>query len=103
MNSDADSPSEADDAAGDTAVDSAADSRPDADDASSTDAITSVDDVSTVAVLGAGNMGHGIAEVAALAGFEVTLRDIDGELVQEGYDRIEWSLGKLVEKDRVSR
>ena len=59
-------------------------------------------DVTTVSVLGAGNMGHGIAEVAALAGFEVTLRDINEGLVQSGYENIEWSLDKLVEKDRLS-
>jgi len=59
-------------------------------------------DVDRVAVLGAGNMGHGIAEVAALAGYDVTMRDVDDELVQEGYDRIEWSLGKLVDNDRIT-
>jgi len=59
-------------------------------------------DVTTVSVLGAGNMGHGIAEVAALAGYEVTLRDINEELVQEGYESIEWSLNKLAEKDRLT-
>ncbi len=46
-------------------------------------------------------MGHGIAEVAALAGYEVALRDIEEELVRDGYDQIEWSLGKLAEKDRI--
>ncbi|WP_115865464.1 3-hydroxyacyl-CoA dehydrogenase/enoyl-CoA hydratase family protein [Halorussus litoreus] len=61
-----------------------------------------VDDINTVAVLGAGNMGHGIAEVAAIAGFEVNLRDIKEEFVQNGYDQIEWSLGKLAEKDQLS-
>ncbi|WP_313695392.1 3-hydroxyacyl-CoA dehydrogenase/enoyl-CoA hydratase family protein [Halorarum halobium] len=59
-------------------------------------------DVETVAVLGAGNMGHGIAEVAALAGYEVRMRDINDEFVQDGYDQIEWSLGKLAEKDQLS-
>jgi len=59
-------------------------------------------DVTTVSVLGAGNMGHGIAEVAALAGYNVTLRDINEELVQEGYESIEWSLNKLAEKDRLT-
>jgi enoyl-CoA hydratase/3-hydroxyacyl-CoA dehydrogenase len=59
------------------------------------------DDVETVAVLGAGSMGHGIAEVAALAGYEVTLRDIDEEFVRDGYDRLVWSLDKLAEKDRI--
>ncbi|WP_435066001.1 3-hydroxyacyl-CoA dehydrogenase/enoyl-CoA hydratase family protein [Halobaculum sp. EA56] len=61
-----------------------------------------VDDVETVAVLGAGNMGHGIAEVAALAGYEVNMRDINEEFVRKGYDQIEWSLGKLAEKDQIS-
>ncbi|PSP34456.1 3-hydroxyacyl-CoA dehydrogenase [Halobacteriales archaeon QH_10_70_21] len=59
------------------------------------------DDIETIAVLGAGNMGHGIAEVAALAGYEVTLRDIKDEFVQSGYEDIEWSLGKLAEKERI--
>ena len=58
--------------------------------------------VSTIAVLGAGNMGHGIAEVAALASYDVTLREITEELVQDGYDSIEWSLNKLAEKDRIT-
>ena len=61
-----------------------------------------LEDVQRVAVLGAGNMGHGIAEVAALAGYDVSLRDIEAEFVQDGYDQIEWSLGKLAEKDRIS-
>ncbi|WP_232701912.1 3-hydroxyacyl-CoA dehydrogenase/enoyl-CoA hydratase family protein [Halobacterium wangiae] len=60
-----------------------------------------VDDIETIAVLGAGNMGHGIAEVAALAGFDVHLRDINEEFVQNGYDQIEWSLGKLAEKEQI--
>ncbi|MDS0284014.1 3-hydroxyacyl-CoA dehydrogenase/enoyl-CoA hydratase family protein [Haloarcula onubensis] len=61
------------------------------------------EDIETVAVLGAGNMGHGIAEVAALAGYEVRMRDIKEEFVQNGYDNIEWSLNKLAEKDRLTQ
>jgi len=60
------------------------------------------EDIETVAVLGAGNMGHGIAEVAALAGYEVRMRDIKEEFVQDGYDNIEWSLNKLAEKDQLT-
>ena len=56
------------------------------------------DDIETVAVLGAGSMGHGIAEVAALAGYDVNLRDVKEEFVQSGYEDIEWSLEKLAEK-----
>ncbi|WP_336024918.1 3-hydroxyacyl-CoA dehydrogenase/enoyl-CoA hydratase family protein [Halobellus salinisoli] len=61
-----------------------------------------IDDVNAVAVLGAGSMGHGIAEVAALAGFEVRLRDIEEEFVRNGYEQIEWSLDKLVEQGQIS-
>ncbi|MFB6352839.1 MAG: 3-hydroxyacyl-CoA dehydrogenase/enoyl-CoA hydratase family protein [Halobacteriales archaeon] len=61
-----------------------------------------LDDVETIAVLGAGNMGHGIAEVAAMAGFDVRMRDIDEELVQDGYEGIEWSLGKLAEQGQLT-
>jgi len=61
------------------------------------------EDIETVAVLGAGNMGHGIAEVAALAGYEVRMRDIKEEFVQNGYDNIEWSLNKLAEKDQLTQ
>ncbi|MEY7847623.1 3-hydroxyacyl-CoA dehydrogenase NAD-binding domain-containing protein [Natrarchaeobius sp. A-rgal3] len=62
-----------------------------------------LEDINTVAVLGAGNMGHGIAEVAAMAGYDVNMRDIEEEFVQDGYESIEWSLDKLAEKDRLSR
>ena len=53
--------------------------------------------IRTVAVLGAGSMGHGIAELAAIAGYDVVLRDVDEEIVEDGYERIDWSLGKLAE------
>ncbi len=61
-----------------------------------------IDDIETVAVLGAGTMGHGIAELAAMAGYNVTIRDIEEEYVMDGYEQIEWSLGKLVEQGRLS-
>jgi len=58
-------------------------------------------DIDRVAVIGAGSMGHGIAEVAAIAGYAVTLRDIEEEIVRDGYEQIEWSLGKLAESGRL--
>ena len=61
-----------------------------------------LEDVDTITVLGAGTMGHGIAEVAALSGYSVKMRDIKDEFVQKGYDQIEWSLDKLAENDRIS-
>jgi len=57
--------------------------------------------IDRVAVLGAGSMGHGIAEVVAIAGYPVTMRDIETGIVEEGYADIEWSLEKLEEKDRI--
>ena len=60
------------------------------------------EDIETLAVLGAGTMGHGIAEVAALSGYEVFLRDIEEDLVEEGYDEIDWSLQKLAENDAIT-
>ncbi|WP_435182529.1 3-hydroxyacyl-CoA dehydrogenase/enoyl-CoA hydratase family protein [Halobellus sp. EA9] len=60
-------------------------------------------EIESLAVLGAGSMGHGIAEVAAIAGYDVVMRDIEEDLVEEGYDNIEWSLGKLAEKDQIDQ
>jgi enoyl-CoA hydratase/3-hydroxyacyl-CoA dehydrogenase len=60
-----------------------------------------IDDIKTVAVIGAGDMGHGIAEVALIAGYKVFLRDINQEFVDRGVSRIHASLEKLVSKDKV--
>src|SRR5213592_516237 len=54
-----------------------------------------------LAVIGAGEMGHGIAELAALHGHEVRMRDIKQEFLDRGMERIRWSLGKLVEKNQI--
>src|SRR6059036_2438466 len=56
-----------------------------------------------IAVIGAGEMGHGIAELAALHGHEVRMRDIKVEYVDRGMDRIRWSLEKLVGKNQLKR
>jgi enoyl-CoA hydratase/3-hydroxyacyl-CoA dehydrogenase len=61
-----------------------------------------IDDIKTVAVIGAGDMGHGIAEVALIAGYKVFLRDINQEFVDRGVGRINASLEKLVSKGKVS-
>ncbi|BDB98391.1 3-hydroxyacyl-CoA dehydrogenase [Saccharolobus caldissimus] len=52
-------------------------------------------------VIGAGNMGHGIAELAAIAGFEVWLNDINHEVLKNAINRIKWSLEKLYEKGNI--
>ncbi|MFW6265465.1 MAG: 3-hydroxyacyl-CoA dehydrogenase/enoyl-CoA hydratase family protein [Halanaeroarchaeum sp.] len=58
-------------------------------------------DIEQIAVLGAGTMGHGIAEVAALTGYDVVMRDVEADLVDDGYAEIEWSVEKLAEKGIV--
>ena len=58
-------------------------------------------EIKTVAVLGAGLMGHGIAEVCAMAGYNVTMRDIKQEFVDRGMNMIKESLAKLEQKGRI--
>ena len=60
-----------------------------------------IDDIKRVAVIGAGDMGHGIAEVALIAGYAVNLYDIKQEFVDKGERRILESLDKLESKGRV--
>jgi 3-hydroxybutyryl-CoA dehydrogenase len=55
----------------------------------------------TVCVVGAGQMGSGIAQVAAVAGYDVTLVDVAPEQLKRARSGIEGSLAKLVEKGRV--
>jgi 3-hydroxybutyryl-CoA dehydrogenase len=55
----------------------------------------------TVCVVGAGQMGSGIAQVAAVAGYDVTLVDVAPKQLDRARSGIEGSLAKLVEKGRV--
>jgi enoyl-CoA hydratase/3-hydroxyacyl-CoA dehydrogenase len=61
-----------------------------------------VEDIKKVAVMGAGDMGHGIAEVALLAGYKVALRDIEQRFVDRGLSRIKESLDKLTQKQKIT-
>ncbi|MGQ3329047.1 3-hydroxyacyl-CoA dehydrogenase family protein [Halorubrum sp. FL23] len=58
-------------------------------------------DIDTVGVVGAGTMGNGIAQVAATAGYEVVMRDIEPAYVERGLDAIDDSLARLDGKDRL--
>ncbi|NVB39011.1 3-hydroxyacyl-CoA dehydrogenase family protein [Pseudenhygromyxa sp. WMMC2535] len=64
------------------------------------DAATS-DQIATVTVIGAGTMGHGIAQVCAMAGCETRLRDLGSEQVQAGLDKIRANLDKGVARGKV--
>jgi 3-hydroxybutyryl-CoA dehydrogenase len=57
--------------------------------------------VGKVAVIGAGTMGNGIAQVFAQSGHDVYLRDVKHELVERGLSAIDQSLGRLVKKEKL--
>ncbi len=59
-------------------------------------------EIKTIGVLGAGSMGNGIAQVAAQAGFQVVMRDIEERFVENGLKAIEKFLTKSVEKGKLS-
>ena len=60
-------------------------------------------EITKVGVCGAGLMGHGIAQVAAQAGFEVVLREVDADRLAKGVARIEKQLARAVEKGRMEQ
>jgi 3-hydroxybutyryl-CoA dehydrogenase len=60
-------------------------------------------DVNKVGVLGAGLMGHGIAQVSAQAGYEVVLREVDDAKLEKGIGKIEKQLSRAVEKGKMEQ
>jgi 3-hydroxybutyryl-CoA dehydrogenase len=60
-------------------------------------------DIKKVGVLGAGLMGHGIAQVTATAGYDVVLREVDDATLAKGIGRIEKQLARAVEKGKSSQ
>lgn len=59
-------------------------------------------EIRTVAIVGAGLMGSGIAEVAARAGYQTLVREVDAELAERGRKNIQRSLDRAVEKGRLT-
>jgi 3-hydroxybutyryl-CoA dehydrogenase len=60
-------------------------------------------EIKVFGVVGAGQMGNGIAQVAALSGMDVIMSDIRNELVQKGMDQIRKTLDKGVEKEKITK
>ncbi len=54
-------------------------------------------------MLGAGLMGHGIAQVASQSGYEVVLREVDDERLEKGMGRIDKQLARAVEKGKLEQ
>jgi len=63
----------------------------------------SAEKIKKVAIIGSGAMGHGIAELLAMTGYEVTMVDINDEFLSKAMERVKWSLDKFVEKKRIRR
>jgi 3-hydroxybutyryl-CoA dehydrogenase len=59
-------------------------------------------DIRTFGVIGAGQMGNGIAQVAAMSGLNVIMNDIKDEFVQRGMDNITKLLSRNVDKGKMS-
>ena len=59
-------------------------------------------EIKNITVLGSGIMGHGIAQVSAMAGYNVVLRDIEQKFLDKAMEKIKWSLDKLVSKEKIS-
>ena len=55
-----------------------------------------------VAVVGAGTMGHGIAQVASMAGFHVYIRDTESRILDDAMEKIRNSLARFVKKGNIS-
>ena len=59
--------------------------------------------IERVGVLGAGLMGHGIAQVAAQSGYQVVVREVDDATLTKGIGKIEKQLARAVEREKLSQ
>src|SRR5947209_8002887 len=59
-------------------------------------------EIKKVGVIGCGLMGSGIAQVAAVAGYETTVCEVSQELIDKGFSGVDRSLAKMVEKGKLS-
>ncbi len=60
-------------------------------------------EIKKIGVLGAGTMGNGIAQVCALSGHDVVMRDIEDRFLENGMNAIQKSLSKGVEKGKLAQ
>jgi len=58
-------------------------------------------EIKTIGMVGAGQMGNGIAQVAAYSGLQVVMSDIADSFVQKGLSTISKNLGRMVEKGKI--
>jgi 3-hydroxybutyryl-CoA dehydrogenase len=60
-------------------------------------------EIKTLGVVGAGQMGSGIAQVAAVVNLSVVMSDMKDEFVEKGFSAVENSLGRMVKKEKLSQ
>mgnify|MGYP001271980281 CR=1 FL=1 len=65
--------------------------------------ILEASEIKKIGVIGAGQMGNGIAHVAAMAGYQVTLSDISDDAVSQGLSTIRSNLARMVRKEKISQ
>lgn len=59
--------------------------------------------INQITVIGSGVMGHGIAQISAMAGYEVVIRDIQQSFLDKAMEKITWSVNKLAEKKKINQ
>src|SRR5689334_24290464 len=59
--------------------------------------------IEKVGVLGAGLMGHGIAQVAAQSGYQVVVREVDDATLAKGVGKIESQLSRAVQREKMTQ
>jgi len=64
--------------------------------------VKTLDQITTVGIVGAGTMGQGIAQIAALAGYQTQLYDLDQKVLDKALGTIERNLSKGIEKGKVT-
>src|SRR5574339_296901 len=57
--------------------------------------------INQITVVGSGVMGHGIAQISAMAGYEVVIRDIQQSFLDKAMEKINWSVNKLADKNVI--
>ncbi|HEY7570870.1 MAG TPA: 3-hydroxyacyl-CoA dehydrogenase family protein [Nitrososphaeraceae archaeon] len=58
--------------------------------------------IKKVTVIGSGTMGHGIAQISAMAGYNISIRDVEQKFLDSAIDKIKWSLEKLLKKQKIT-
>lgn len=61
-----------------------------------------LDDIKKIAIIGSGAMGHGIAQVCTMAGYNVVMKDVKQEFLDNGVKKIKESLDFLVSKEKIT-